>query len=276
MKQLFDKISAECSKVITNVYSTSFSLGIKFLAKKFHAPIYNIYGFVRTADEIVDSFHSYDKKLLLHNFRKDTFDAIDAGISVNPILNSFQETVNKYNIEHRLIDLFFESMEMDLEKQEYKPDTYDKYILGSAEVVGLMCLRVFSENNYQIYEELEFFAKKLGSAFQKVNFLRDLNNDINDLGRYYFPGGMEFTSERKKQIEEEIEKEFRIALIGIRKLPRGSRSGVYLAYSYYYKLFYKIKQYPPGKILKGRIRIPNARKFSLMFNCLLKEKLNTI
>jgi phytoene/squalene synthetase len=276
MKGLFDKTSAECSKLVTNKYSTSFSLGIRFLAKKFHGPIYNIYGFVRCADEIVDSFHDYDKKSLLAKYKADTFEAIQQKISVNPILNSFQETVNQYNIDHELILLFFKSMEMDLEKQEFNQEKYNDYILGSAEAVGLMCLRVFAENKDDVYNDLVKYAMKLGSAFQKVNFLRDLRSDINDLGRFYFPGGTGFTKERKAEIEKEIEDEFKYSLIGIRKLPSGARSGVYLAYSYYYNLFEKIKRYPPSKVLAERIRIPNSKKFSLMFNSLLKEKFNFI
>jgi phytoene synthase len=275
MKEVFDNVSAELSKVITRTYSTSFSLGIRFLAGKFHRPIYNIYGFVRCADEIVDSFHGFDKKFLLEKLENDTYDAINRKISVNPVLNSFQETVNKYSIDQELISLFLKSMEMDLEYQEYNESKYQEYILGSAEVVGLMCLRVFSDRKPDVYDELEIYAMKLGSAFQKVNFLRDLKND-NELGRYYFPGGEEFNITRKQEIEREIEQDFKFALIGIRKLPAGARLGVYLAYSYYYKLFRKIKSYPPDKILSGRIRIPNARKFSLMFNCFLKDKFNVI
>lgn len=276
MKVIFDNTSANCSKIVTNNYSTSFSLGIRFLANKYHRPIYNIYGFVRCADEIVDSFHGFDKRSLLEKFKADTFEAIEVGISVNPILNSFQETVNKYKIEHKLINLFFNSMEMDLENQIYNDTKYNSYILGSAEAVGLMCLRVFAENKDQVYEELIPYAMKLGSAFQKVNFLRDLRSDMQELGRYYFPGGDEFTHERKIEIEKEIEDEFRYALIGIRKLPTGARTGVYLAYSYYYNLFQKIKRYSPEKILTQRIRIPASKKISLMFNCLIKEKFNII
>ena len=276
MKILFDTTSAGCSKLITRKYSTSFSFGIRFLSKKYHRPIYNIYGLVRCADEIVDSFHGYDKHNLLKKFKDDTFESIECGISINPILNSFQETVNKYNIDHKLIHQFFRSMEMDLEKQDYNEEKYNDYILGSAEAVGLMCLYVFAENKKHIYEELEQYAMKLGSAFQKVNFLRDIKFDVSELGRNYFPGEKELTQERKIEIEKEIEKEFKFALIGIRKLPAGARPGVYLAYSYYYNLFQKIKSYPAGKILNERIRIPNAKKFSLMFNCLLKEKFNFI
>ncbi len=276
MKILFDNTSASCSKLITNKYSTSFSLGIRFLAKKYHRPIYNIYGFVRCADEIVDSFHGYDKKYLLEKFKSDTFDAIHHKISVNPILNSFQETVNKYNINHELIHTFLQSMEMDLEKQDYNEEKYNVYVLGSAESVGLMCLRVFAENNDEIYYNLVRYAMKLGSAFQKVNFLRDLRSDMQDLGRFYFPGGTAFTKERKEEIEKEIEEEFKFALIGIRKLPTGARAGVYLAYTYYYNLFEKIKRYSPGKVLTERIRIPNSKKFSLMLNSLVKEKFNII
>lgn len=239
------------SKLITRQYSTSFSLGIRFLARKYHRPIYNIYGFVRCADEIVDSFHGFDKQSLLEKFKKDTYDSIEQKISVNPVLNSFQETVNKYKIDPELINLFFNSMEMDLEKHVYNEAKYNDYILGSAEAVGLMCLKVFSENDNKLYKDLIVYAMKLGSAFQKVNFLRDLRSDMKELGRYYFPGGSEFTTERKREIENEIEEEFRVALVGIRKLPTGARPGVYLAYSYYLNLFNKIKRYPASKILAG-------------------------
>jgi phytoene synthase len=273
MKQLFDDTSAGISKLITKNYSTSFTLGIAFLSRRFHRPIYNIYGFVRCADEIVDSFHGYDKRNLLNKFKQDTFTALESRISTNPVLNSFQETVNKYGIKHEHIHNFFRSMEMDLEQQEYNQSKFDEYILGSAEVVGLMCLHVFTENNINLYNNLSHFAMKLGSAFQKVNFLRDLKSDLYDLGRFYFPGGA-FNAESKIEIEKEIQAEFREALEGIRKLPSGVRPGVYLAYSYYYKLFLKIKSYPPSRVMKERIRLPNSKKISLIINCLFKEKLN--
>ena len=277
MKLIFDTISAACSKKITQSYSTSFTLGIQFLDRKLHKPIYNIYGLVRCADEIVDSFHQFDKKYLLNKFKTDALEAIEQRISLNPVLNSFQETANQYNIGQDLINTFFESMEMDLEKKEYNRETFDKYILGSAEVVGLMCLKVFTEGDILKYEKLKPYAMKLGSAFQKVNFLRDIGNDINDLGRFYFPkSSINFTSNEKNIIENEIEAEFKIALEGIRNLPLSSRKGVYLAYSYYINLFQKIKKYSAENVLLERVRLPASKKISLMFNCILKEKLNYI
>jgi len=277
MKDLFDKLSASFSRSVTHAYSTSFTLGIKFLSRKLHQPIYNIYGFVRCADEIVDSFHGYDKKSLLEKLRADTFEAIEQKISINPVLNSFQETVNKYKIGEDLISSFLSSMEMDLVKTEYNRQNFEDYIFGSAEAVGLMCLKVFTEGDEKKYNELRPYAMKLGSAFQKVNFLRDLGSDINDLGRFYFPSTTsEFTLDQKKKIEMEIEQEFRIALEGIKLLPSGSRKGVYLAYSYYKNLFNKIKKTPVEIVLSKRIRLPGSKKISLMLNCLVKEQFNTL
>lgn len=278
MKELFDDVSAECSKITTNKYSTSFSLGIKFLAKKFHNPIYGIYGFVRFADEIVDSFQGFDKEDLLDKFRNETYEAIDSGISLNPILNSFQFVARKYNIERDLIDTFLASMEMDLTKNYYERELYNQYILGSAEVVGLMCLKVFCEGDAKLYESLKYPAMKLGSAFQKVNFLRDLKADNEILGRNYFPG-INFNSFKdgsKKKIQEEIEQDFAEALEGIRKLPHSSRAGVYLAYYYYTALFKKIKSLPAEKVLTERIRVSNPHKFGLMFNSMIKHQLNIL
>jgi 15-cis-phytoene synthase len=274
MKLLFDQFSSRASKIITDSYSTSFSLGILYINKKIRGDIYAIYGFVRTADEIVDSFDGYDKKTLLENFKTETREALDKKISVNPILNSFQKTFHNYNIQYELIELFFQSMEMDLKKITYDTDTYEKYILGSAEVVGLMCLHVFTEKNAERYEELKPFAMKLGSAFQKVNFLRDLKDDFHLLGRTYFPNLnlMELTLQSKKQIEEDIEMDFALALPGIKKLPRSSRMGVYLAYVYYQTLFRKIKRLPVQGLLKKRVRINNGKKIGLMFNSLLQVK----
>lgn len=278
MKQLFDDVSSRCSKLTTTTYSTSFSLGIKFLAEKFHKPIYGIYGFVRFADEIVDSFHGYDKEKLLAKFRQDTWEAIEERISLNPILNSFQEVVHRYGIEKELIDTFLESMEMDLSKKYYDKSLYDQYILGSAEVVGLMCLRVFSENDQTLYEELRRPAMKLGAAFQKVNFLRDIKADSEDLGRNYFPevNMQNFTQSDKIKIEEEIAQDFEEALNGIRRLPRSSRNGVYLAYYYYTMLFRKISQLPPQNVMKERIRVPNYEKLFLMVISNFKHQLNLI
>ena len=278
MKALFDNLSATCSKRTTELYSTSFSLGIHFLKPKFHAPIYGIYGFVRLADEIVDSFHDYDKVSLMEKIRKDTVDAIRDGISINPLLNSFQEVVRTYNIEWELIDTFLKSMEMDLMRTEHTSASYDLYILGSAEVVGLMCLRVFAEGNDQIFNELKPYAMKLGAAFQKVNFLRDLKADYQDLGRTYFPGVNfdHFSFREKEIIQNEIEADFEQALIGIKRLPSGARRGVYLAYYYYLKLFLRIKETPPEKVMNARIRIPDYNKVGLMFRSLLRHQLDLL
>ena len=274
MKLLFDQFSSRASKIITDAYSTSFSLGILYIDKKIRGDIYAIYGFVRVADEIVDSFEGYDKKTLLENFKTETRDALDKRISVNPILNSFQKTFHKYHIQYELIELFFQSMEMDLKRINYDAVTYEKYILGSAEVVGLMCLHVFTENNKSQYEELRPFAMKLGSAFQKVNFLRDLKDDYQLLGRTYFPNLnlVEFNGQAKKQIEQDIELDFATALPGIKKLPRSSRTGVHLAYIYYRSLFNKIKRMPVQGLLMKRVRINNGKKIGLMFNSLLQMK----
>ncbi len=278
MKYKFDNISVQCSKLTTVTYSTSFSLGIKFLDKKFHAPIYSIYGFVRFADEIVDSFHDYPKKDLLMQFRQDTYAAIAQKISLNPILNSFQRVVHDYNIEMELIETFLDSMEMDLNQQSYDKALYDRYIVGSAEVVGLMCLRVFCENNHARFDDLKSAAMKLGSAFQKVNFLRDVKDDTEILGRTYFPGVdlHNFSISQKKKIETEIEDDFRLALEGLRKLPVSSRRGVYLAYYYYIVLFRKIKKMKPARIMRERIRIPNIQKIALMLTSSLKHQLNML
>jgi 15-cis-phytoene synthase len=272
MKLLFDQFSSRASKIITESYSTSFSLGILYINKRIRSDIYAIYGFVRVADEIVDSFEGYDKKTLLENFKTETREAIDNRISVNPILNSFQQTFHKYQIQYEWIELFFQSMEMDLKRTLYDRDNYEKYILGSAEVVGLMCLHVFTENNREKYEELKPFAMKLGSAFQKVNFLRDLKDDFQLLGRTYFPdlSLTEFNGQTKKQIEQDIEQDFATALPGIKKLPRSSRTGVYLAYIYYRSLFNKIKRLPVQGLMTKRVRINNGKKIGLMFNSLLQ------
>jgi len=278
MKELFDRVSRKTSKNITNTYSTSFSLGIYFLAGRFHRPVNGIYGFVRLADEIVDSFHGYDKAYLLQKLRLDVREAIDQRISLNPVLNSFQQAVNDYHIEWELIACFLKSMEMDLSRTKHNRSTYEDYILGSAEVVGLMCLRVFTEGDQELYERLKPAAKKLGAAFQKVNFLRDVQADFEDLGRTYFPGiNMQtFRMEDKLRIEQEIAADFREALEGIRRLPGGARKGVYLAYFYYQRLFQKIKKLQANQILKERIRIPNGQKFGLMLHSLVRHQLNLL
>jgi 15-cis-phytoene synthase len=278
MKDLFDKVSLKSSKMVTNAYSTSFSLGIKFLSNRFHDPIYSVYGFVRFADEIVDSFHDFNKKELLADFRKQTYAAIEQKISLNPILNSFQNAVNQYKIPIELIDTFLDSMEMDLENIEYDRAAYEKYILGSAEVVGLMCLKVFLEGDEETYLKLKPEAMALGSAFQKINFLRDLNADYDKLGRTYFPGVdlKEFNDETKRQIEEEIEEDFYQGYLGIKKLPKSARFGVYVAYVYYYSLFSKIKSTPSSAILQQRIRIPNNQKFALLFKSYIRHSFNIL
>ena len=278
MKHLFDIVSNKCSEITTKEYSTSFSLGIRILDKKLHNPIYSIYGFVRFADEIVDSFHTYNKDTLFKKYKRDTYLAIKQGISLNPILNSFQDVVNRFKIEHTLIETFLNSMEMDLKDQNYDKNTYNKYILGSAEVVGLMCLKVFLNGDKKEYEKLKPYAMKLGSAFQKVNFLRDANTDYKILGRTYFPevNMINFKEEDKLRIENDIEEDFNEALIGIKMLPRTSKVGVYLAYTYYYSLFKKIKKMPSSSVLENRIRIPNTNKFTLLLISIAKHHLKLI
>jgi len=278
MKSLFDQLSLDVSKATTKAYSTSFSLGIYFLKPTLRDAIYSIYGFVRLADEIVDSFAGYDQKKLLAKFTEETYEAIENKISVNPILNSFQQAVNQYQIEDDLISTFLKSMEMDLQKVNYTEEKYQQYILGSAEVVGLMCLRVFTHENRELYDELKPYAMKLGAAFQKVNFLRDLKDDYAILGRSYFPhvNMAQFNVEVKKQIELEIELDFRTGLNGIKKLPASSKGGVYLAYVYYRSLFKKIKKLPAHQILNERIRINNGQKLGLMMNSLIINKMNLV
>ena len=278
MKKLFDEVSYKASKITTKTYSTSFSFGILALHKSLRKSIYNIYGFVRFADEIVDSFHDYDKIILFNKFKDDAFFAIDNKISLNPILNSFQETVNTYSIDLSLINNFLDSMEMDLSERSYNKENYNNYIHGSAEVVGLMCLKVFVNGNEQLYNKLKPTAMSLGSAFQKINFLRDANIDYSLLGRSYFPGVKldDFSQSDKIKIEKDIEKDFKDALVGIKMLPSSSRGGVYLSYLYYYHLFKKIKHLSPSRILEDRIRIPNLEKLALMFKASFKNQLNLI
>jgi len=278
MMALFNKTALECSKLITEHYSTSFTLGIKTLDRRFHMPVYAIYGFVRYADEIVDTFHDFDKKVLLDRFKHDTYQAIDEGISLNPVLQSFQMMVREYKIDHDLIEAFLHSMEMDLYNQDYDADGYSEYIYGSAEVVGLMCLRVFCEGDCDEFDRLREPARKLGAAFQKVNFLRDLKSDYVDRGRTYFPGVdfSQFGLDAKTLIEEDIQRDFDEAYIGITKLPRGARMGVYLAYTYYQTLFNKIRQLSATTIQNERIRVPNPQKFALLAQTYLKYRLNVI
>jgi phytoene synthase len=275
MKKLFDELAYKVSKVVTEKYSTSFSLGILALKPSIRPAIYAIYGYVRLADEIVDSFHDYDKERLLQRLKTETWNAIDENISLNPILQSFQETVNNFNIDKALIEQFLHSMEMDLQQIDYNSDLYKEYILGSAEVVGLMCLQVFTENKKEAFELLKPYAMKLGSAFQKVNFLRDLKDDFHVLGRTYFPNidMSVFNNKIKAQVENEIEEDFKDALIGIKKLPSSSRFGVYLAYKYYLSLFKKIKNTSAEKIMIQRVRIHNGQKFSLAMSSYIQYKM---
>ncbi|MEM8894084.1 MAG: phytoene/squalene synthase family protein [Bacteroidota bacterium] len=273
---LYDETALKCSRLITQHYSTSFTLGIKTLDQKFHFPIYAIYGFVRYADEIVDTFHDHDKRALLDQFTADTYQAIEERISLNPVLHSFQLVVNEYHVDRELIEAFLHSMEMDLIDQEYDQESYEKYIYGSAEVVGLMCLRVFCEGDDQEYQRLLPSAKRLGAAFQKVNFLRDIKSDFDDRGRVYFPG-VDFTNfneEDKRIIQKDIEADFEAALTGIKQLPKGAKMGVYLAYIYYIKLFNKIQNLPSSRILNERIRIPDFKKMLLLFRSYFMNRLN--
>lgn len=278
MKALFDEISIACSKTTTKAYSTSFSLGIYYLHSSMRNPIYAIYGFVRFADEIVDTFEGFDKANLLKKFTADTYEAIEHKISLNPILNAFQAVVNQYDIEHELITTFLRSMEMDLDKKNYNQNKYEEYILGSAEVVGLMCLHVFVNGDKDKYELLKPYAMKLGAAFQKVNFLRDLKDDYQSLGRTYFPNVdmTKFSQNAKNSIENEIALDFADALKGIKMLPKTSKGGVYLAYVYYISLFNKIKNVPAEEVLSKRIRISNGRKFALMLNSMFQFKFNLV
>jgi len=274
MKKLFDELSYDVSKYTTQKYSTSFSLGILALKPSIRPAVYAVYGYVRLADEIVDSFHGYDKEKLLKRLRSETYQALEDGISLNPILHSFQETVRRYDINKQLIDQFLHSMEMDLYKIDYNSELYKEYIYGSAEVVGLICLQIFTEGDKKHYEKLKPFAMKLGSAFQKVNFLRDLKDDYQILGRTYFPSlNMSvFDNTVKTLIEKEIEEEFKEALQGIKKLPGSSIFGVYLAYRYYLSLFEKIKKTSSQNILQQRIRIANSQKLLLACKSYLRYK----
>ena len=278
MLQLFHTVGEDCSRIVTERYSTSFYSAIKLLHRDLRQPVYNIYGFVRFADEIVDTFHGYDKSALLQQFKAETYEAIDRGISLNPILHSFQQTVNEYSIDRQLIEAFFHSMELDLHKQVYDCEGYREYIYGSAEVVGLMCLYIFCEGDREVYEELRKPARALGAAFQKVNFLRDFKADYNGLARVYFPGCdfENFTDDQKKKIEEEIALDFIDAYEGILRLPFKSRFGVYVAYKYYYSLFKKIRNMRSETVLEQRIRIPQYRKFMILVRAGVKNQLRLI
>ena len=275
---LFDQTTFECSKVVTTRYSTSFTMGIRTLSGEYHNSIYAIYGFVRYADEIVDTFHDRDKAALLRRFKDDTHRAIDERISLNPILHAFQLVVNNYKIPLRFVDAFLHSMEMDLKKVDYTPQSYREYIYGSAEVVGLMCLKVFCDGDDSLYQSLEAPACRLGSAFQKVNFLRDMNSDFNERGRVYFPGVQydRFGERDKQLIEEDIQADFDAAREGIARLPVKARLGVQLAYEYYLRLFQKIRTSPVSGVLSQRIRIPDHRKWMILASAYLRYRLQII
>ena len=276
--QLFHEVSMDCSRNVTEKYSTSFSSSIRLLSKSLRQHIFNIYGFVRIADEIVDTFHEYDKASLLQAFRKDTYIAIEKGISLNPILNSFQQTVNRYKIDKALIDAFLYSMELDLGKKQYDREGYEEYIYGSAEVVGLMCLCVFCNGNKELYERLKPGARSLGAAFQKVNFLRDLKADHEGLDRIYFPGCdfRNFTTNDKLSIEADIQNDFDNAHDAILQLPLQARFGVYVAYKYYLSLFNKIKGLQPQRVMNERIRIPDYRKAFIVAKAGIRSQLNLL
>lgn len=278
METLYDKVNLKCAKLITQSYSTSFSMGIRVFAKKFRSPIYAIYSFARYADEIVDTFHDSDKARLLNEFEEETYKAIDQALSLNPVLHAFQLIVNAYDIDKDLIHAFITSMKMDLKPVDYDKATYEKYIYGSAEVIGLMCLKVFTAGHEGEYEELKEEAKALGAAFQKINFLRDIKSDYQERGRVYFPDTKfdHFSEERKQEILDEIGKDFSFGLEGIKKLPKGAKFGVYLAYVYYINLYSKIKNASILRIKEERIRVRNRRKLVLLAKSAIKLKFNLI
>ena len=279
MKSIFDNVSFDCSMKVTKAYSTSFSSAVKMLAPTIRQDIYNIYGFVRFADEIVDTFHDYDKEVLFSQFENDLALALSQKISLNPILNSFQHTVHKYNIPNELIDAFMKSMKLDLFKTKYTTvEEYNEYIYGSADVVGLMCLKVFVNGNNEKYEELKHSAMRLGSAFQKVNFLRDLKADFEDLSRTYFPNTdlTKLTESSKKEIIDDIENDFKLAYEGILRLPIEAKFGVYTAYRYYKRLLTRLKATPSTEIKNTRIRVPDYQKVELLARCYVKYRLNLL
>ena len=279
MKSIYDKVSEDSSKIVIKRYSTSFYFSSSLLSKSIRQDIFNIYGFVRLADEIVDTFHEFPKKELLNEFEKELWRSIENKISLNPILNSFQNTVNRYSIPKDLIRSFLDSMKMDLEKKEYNSvEEYKKYIYGSADVVGLMCLKVFVKGSDTLYSDLSDYAISLGSAFQKVNFLRDLKDDSNILKRVYFPNVNmdDFNEESKKEIINEIELDFKNAIKGIARLPKNSRFAVYIAYRYYNKLLKKLKRTSSENIVKKRVRIHNFQKFTVIARSYVKYQLNLI
>lgn len=276
--EMFHQVSRQCSRITTEKYSTSFASAIRLLHPELRQPIYNIYGFVRFADEIVDTFHDHNKKYLLHKFKRETFDAIEDGISLNPILNSFQLTINRYKIDSELIHAFFKSMEMDLDMTACDEAAYTEYIYGSAEVVGLMCLYIFCDGDRSQYQSLTAPARSLGAAFQKVNFLRDVASDYTELSRTYFPGVdfVNFSAEMKEEIEKDIASDFEKAYSGILALPWKARFGVYVAYKYYFSLFEKIKRVHPSRILRQRIRIPDFQKVMIVARAGVKNQLKMI
>lgn len=275
---LYRKNNLDCSRITTSNYSTSFSLGVRMLSPRYREGIYSIYGFVRYADEIVDTFFDQDQRIIFEEFRQETYKAIDRGFSINPIIDSFQMAVRKYSIDRELIEAFLLSMEMDLSTEVYSPELLQKYIYGSAEVVGLMCLRVFYYNEPEKYDALVAPARKLGEAFQKVNFLRDARDDYAEKGRVYFKNidFSNFTEETKKQLEAEIERDFQESMEGIRQLKKQVRLGVYLAYIYYLRLLKEIKKARPEEILKKRYRVSNTQKSYLLVNAYLKNALNLL
>lgn len=279
MLSLYRKTNIDCSRIITRNYSTSFSMGILAFDKQYRDPIYAIYGFVRYADEIVDTFHDFDKKVLLDEFVRDTWLAIERKISLNPVLDAFQETVRQYNIGHDLISAFLNSMAMDLEDIEYAEEDYNEYIYGSAEVVGLMCLKVFCDGDEASFDRLKASARRLGAAFQKINFLRDIREDYQSRGRTYFPNlnlGISLDDRAKKEIEADIEADFDAAYQGIIQLPKGSRLGVLTAYRFYRNLFNKIRKTQSKHILEARIRISNTEKAALLMQSMISSKLNLL
>lgn len=278
MMQLFHQVSEICSRVTTERYSTSFSSAIRLLHQDLRQPIHNIYGFVRFADEIVDTFHDFDKQQLFQEFKKETYAALERGISLNPILHSFQLTVNQYHVDRHLIEAFFYSMELDLSRKVYDASGYQQYIYGSAEVVGLMCLQVFCDGYKNLYDKLKDPARSLGAAFQKVNFLRDVKADYEGMDRVYFPDCdfRNFTNEEKRQIEADIEADFKDAYQGIIQLPMKARFGVYVAYKYYLSLFKKIKRLEARRILEERIRIPNYGKAMIVAKAGLRSQFNIL
>lgn len=278
MYDLYNNVSLDCSKLITRRYSTSFSMGIRLFEKKYRGPIYAIYGFVRLADEIVDTFHDQDKAGLLQRFREETFEAIDLGFSLNPVLQAFQKVVRAYNIDKPLVESFLDSMEMDLHHSVYDYALYKKYIYGSAEVVGLMCLKIFTKGKEEQYEELRDYACALGSAFQKINFLRDIKSDFDERGRVYFPevDYNAFNEKQKMEIESDIQADFDQGLAGIKQLPKGAKLGVYLAYIYYIQLFKKINATTASHVKSERIRVRNRRKLYLLATSTVKNRLGLI